>query len=147
MVPAPRVFVDTNILISAVCADGPPRKLLQANMDGHLRLVLAEYVICEARDAVDNKMPRRKEALAKLLDDLCFETLPLPSKQMISRHRKYVTYDEDAPVLASAILADADYVVSGDKQFTNRATREMVELITCSELLLLLSPKRKKLWG
>ncbi len=144
MVPVPRVFVDTNILISAVCADGPPRKLLLASIDGRLELSLAEYVIREAQDVVDNKMPKRKEAFAKLLGELRFETIPLPSKQMMSRHRKYVAHDEDAPVLASAVLADADYVVSGDKQFTNRATREMVELISSSELLLLLPATGKK---
>jgi putative PIN family toxin of toxin-antitoxin system len=145
MVPVPRVFVDTNILISAVSADGPPRKLLLASIDGRLELALAEYVLREAQDVVDNKMPGRKEALAMLLAELRFETIPLPSKQMMSRHRKYVAHDEDAPVLASAVLADADYVVSGDKKFSNKATREMIELISCSELLLLLPLKGKKL--
>lgn len=144
MAPVHRVFIDTNILVSAFWFEGPPRQLVMASFDERLSLVLSEVVIKEAQNVIDRKTPNRREDLRIFIDELPHETIPTPSTAMIIRHRKYVTHDEDAPVLASAVLADADYVVSGDKQFTNRATKEMVELISCSELLLLLPPKRKK---
>ena len=101
-----------------------------------ITLVLAEYVIREAEAVITKKMPDRKADFKDLIELLPFESISLPSKMMVLRHRKYVTHDEDAAVLASAVLADADYVVSGDKQFNNKATAEMVDFISCAELLL-----------
>jgi|GEM_PF-4646751 len=105
--------------------------------------MLGQVVVRETQSVIKKKTPDREDDLRAFLEAIPFETVPLPSKAMVLRHRKYVTHDEDAPVLASAVLADVDYVVSGDKKFSNRATREMVELISCSELLLRLPPKKK----
>ena len=127
MAPVLRVFIDANILISGLCFDGPPRRLLLAAHNRQIALILAEYVIREAEAVITKKMPDRKADFKDLIELLPFESISLPSKMMVLRHRKYVTRDEDAAVLASAVLADADYVVSGDKQFNNKATAEMVD--------------------
>jgi putative PIN family toxin of toxin-antitoxin system len=141
MAPAPRVFIDTNTLISGICFQGPPRQLILAAVEGRVTLMLAEYVLRETEAVIQKKMRDRQPDFTELQRILPFETVPLPSPAMVRRHRKYVTHDEDTPVLASAILADSDYVVTGDKQFANRAVVQMVELISCSELLLKLPPK------
>lgn len=135
MAQPPRVFVDTNILFSALCFDGPPRRLLELADKGVMRLVVADYVLTELAHVIAKKMPSRRSDLEAVLRALEYETVSLPSKAMVFRFRKYVTHDEDAPVLASAVLADADYVVSGDEQFYTKSIKELVNMAACSDLV------------
>jgi len=70
-----------------------------------------------------------------------YESIPFPSKTMVERYSRFVPHKEDAPILASAILADADYVVSGDQHFHTKEIGKLVNLIECAKLVQVVSKK------
>ena len=105
-----RVFVDTNILYSGLFFEGAPRKLLLLAHHGELTLLVSEYVLTELRRVIGRKAPSRLKDLELFLGKIGYESIPFPSKTMVERYSRFVPHKEDAPILASAILADADYV-------------------------------------
>lgn len=115
-----RVFVDTNILYSGLFFEGAPRKLLLLASQGELILLLSEYVLAELRRVI-----KRKAAP-------CLK---------VERYSRFVPHKEDAPILASVILADADYVVSGDQHFHTKEIGKLVNLIECAKLVQVVSKK------
>ena len=58
MTKKPRVFLDTNILVSGMVFAGNERKLLDAIIDGKLGLVLSADVIDEANAVLERKFPK-----------------------------------------------------------------------------------------
>lgn len=133
-----RVFVDTNILYSGLFFEGAPRRLLLLVSQGELTLLLSEYVLAELRRVIKRKTPSRLKDLELFLSRIEYESIRLPSKTMVERYSKFVSHKEDAPILASAILADANYVVSGDQHFHTKEIGKLVNLIECAKLVQLI---------
>lgn len=134
-----RVFVDTNILYSGLFFEGAPRRLLLLAARGELIFLLSEYVLMELEGVIRRKAPARLKDLELFLSKIEYEFIRLPSKTMVERYSKFVSHKEDAPVLASAILADADYVVSGDQAFHTKEISKLINLIDCAKLIELVS--------
>jgi putative PIN family toxin of toxin-antitoxin system len=133
-----RVFVDTNVLYSGLFFEGAPRKLLLLAYQGKLTLLLSEYVLAELRRVIKRKTPSLLKDLELFLSKIEYESIRLPSKTMVERYSKFVSHKEDAPILASAILADADYVVSGDQHLNTKEIGKLVNLIECAKLVHLI---------
>jgi predicted nucleic acid-binding protein len=103
-----RLFLDANVLISAAWKDGS--KVIQLWELANVQLLTSPYVLIECR----RNLPGRDQQvrLERLLEkiEICqahqgivlSENTPLP--------------DKDLPVLAAAIFAHADFLVTGDKR-------------------------------
>jgi len=109
-----RVMLDTNVLISLGLFPSPAMQRLKEAL-GRDQVVLSDYVIGEARDVFRAKFPDRLQALDALLAELVYaredtvSTWPgLPA----------VRDPEDMPVLASAVAAGVNALVTGDKDLT-----------------------------
>ena len=133
----PRVFLDTNVLVSALySADGPPGAILRLHVDERITIVVSQLVLDELIRAIRRKLPDTLPALRTFLVNAPPQVVPDPAAADLDRLGGAVNPD-DAPVLAAAVNAGADYLVSGDVAFLREARRleTSVALVTPRELL------------
>ena len=106
-----RVFFDTNVLVSAFLARGLCADLLRLVLREHT-LVSSEVVLAELRDVLSRKgklPPAQIEAIETFLRGQ--PIAPRPEQTL----RLGLVDADDEWVLASAVVAEADLVVSGDQ--------------------------------
>jgi len=106
-----RVFLDTNVLISAVATRGLAADVFRAVLTEHT-LLTGEVVIRELRRVMKLKLKAPVEAIDEfeaLLRE--YEVIPKPKKPAAFGVRDH----DDQWVLASAIEGRADLLVTGDK--------------------------------
>ena len=112
-----RVMCDTNVLISGILfPNSVPDKVLRIVVERE-RLVLATYIVEELRRVFQNKFPDKIQLLERYRERREFELFVTPYDL---RHVAIppVRDTKDEPVLASAILADVDILITGDKDFS-----------------------------
>lgn len=110
-----RILLDTNVLISALLSkEGPPGQVLSAIQRGRHILISSHYLAEELR-AVANRPHLRSrisheevETLIYNLGAVGFVVSELPVVNLSSDPK-------DNPILATAIVGRADFIVSGDK--------------------------------
>src|SRR4051812_21370824 len=113
-----KAVVDTNILVSALLWRGNPSLILDAVLDNRIELCLSEELLAELTDVL--RRPRLAKQIAErgldsiwscdFIRERCLSvaaagTLEVPEL----RDRK------DLPVLAAAVAAAADMIITGDK--------------------------------
>jgi uncharacterized protein len=110
-----RVLPDTNVLVSAFIAGGPPSRVLDEMIDGRIEFVLAAPVLAELERVLSVKLnfePERVREIKALLTDLAQEVLDPPSGAP-----EPVTGDSDDDlILACAARAGIPTLVSGDRK-------------------------------
>lgn len=111
----PRVLCDTNVLVSASIAGGPPSRVLEAAIDSRVELVLADPVLGELERVLTVKLgfePERVRELRTLLIDVASERVEAPDEEP-----EAITGDpDDDLILACAVDAKVKIVVSGDRR-------------------------------
>jgi uncharacterized protein len=110
-----RALCDTNVLVSAFIAGGPPSRVIEAAIDGRIEFVLAEPVLDELERVLTTKLGFEQGQAGEVkafLIELARELVAAPS-----RSPEPVTGDRDDDViLACAVAAGADVLVSGDRR-------------------------------
>ena len=111
-----RIVLDTNILISAlITRDTPPDRLYQAWLRGEIELVTSSAQIAEITEVLSRpRMQRLLDAdeAAAIVENLDARAVVLDKPQPVNLSPD----PKDNPILATAIAADADLIVSGDKR-------------------------------
>jgi len=111
-----RFFIDTNILVSAsLFPSGKVAYVLSHILETHT-LVLCSYSLSECRTVFDRKFPDKKHVLATFLEETDFELYETPAN-IVFNDFPYIRDEKDLPILASAILAEVDILLTGDKDF------------------------------
>ncbi|MFP5389542.1 MAG: putative toxin-antitoxin system toxin component, PIN family [Thermoleophilia bacterium] len=110
-----RAGLDTNVLVSAFIAGGPPSRLLEEAIDGRFELILFGPVVVELERVLTEKLDfeaqRWSEAEA-LLRELALESVRAPAGAP-----EPVTGDPaDDLILACAVEAGVDVLASGDRK-------------------------------
>ena len=109
-----RVFLDTNILISAILfPKSHVAAFLRAAVERHT-IVLSTYVLEELYEVFGQKFPSNISDLEQFLTDFSYDLIHTP-KHVDSSKYPEVRDPDDLPIIASAILGDCDYLVTGDK--------------------------------
>jgi predicted nucleic acid-binding protein len=133
-----KIFLDSNVIISGLFSDkGAPRVILDLLSLGlpHLAGVTGEYNIIEIERNLTKKMPEVLPVYTKYLPLLGLEIIPLPSAREINKLAG-TTSEKDIPVLASAIMGKADFLVTGDrKDFIHLTGNYPFKILTPSEFL------------
>jgi uncharacterized protein len=110
-----RALCDTNVLVSAFIAGGPPSRVIEAAIDGRIELVLADPVLEELERVLTTKLgfaQNRVREIRAFLIELAREHVTAPS-----RSPEPVTGDRDDDViLACAVAAGVEVLVSGDRR-------------------------------
>ena len=112
-----RIMLDTNILISMFLFPSNDMNRLKHNICENHSVLLCSYVIAEIKDVVNRKFKDKKNEL-----DLFFQSFPFTlvyTPEYYNEADYPVIKDVfDLPVLVSAILEEADILITGDKDFS-----------------------------
>lgn len=113
-----RVMVDANVLLSALVlrSQNALRVIEHASSDGN-ELVLSTWVLGEVRRVVALKWPSRTQSLESLLLAMRYELVVTPPDDEIEWGLFEIRDPMDYPVLYSAVFADVDVFVTGDRDF------------------------------
>lgn len=109
-----RVFVDASVLFAACySASGASREIVRLAIQGGITLVISDVVQEEARRNLTAKAPKALPFLDQLLELIPFEFVEA-EKQEVLNAQAY-TELKDAPIVAAAVQAETDYLVSLDR--------------------------------
>lgn len=111
-----RVVADTNIVISALGWGGQPRQLLQAAADGLITLYTSPVLFEELHKvihrphiiAVLTKRQSTPQTALAFYQQLAIQVSPLSTPRVV------LNDSDDDHVVAAAVAANADLIVSGD---------------------------------
>jgi putative PIN family toxin of toxin-antitoxin system len=133
-----RLVLDTNVVVSALLWDGGPRKLLSAGRRGELELYSSPPLLRELTDVLCRPKFQPKIAASQLLVDqivdlyaeLATLVRPVPVPRLVND-------PDDDVVIATALAAKADHVVTGDKALLSIARYEGARIVSVAEALRL----------
>jgi len=130
-----RIAIDTNVFISVVVFESRPLGKMLADISKNHTLVLSSYVIDELSRVIKTKFPDKLAAMDNILFNLSYESEYTPHK--LPEHNLFQIRDpKDEKILYSAIIADADILITGDKDFKD-IKLERPEILTPAEFLRL----------
>lgn len=112
-----RILIDTNILISSVLGHGTPFKAYIKAVTYPNQGIVCEQNVHEIRRIFNRKFPKRVPDMEKFLS-LALQTLELvrvPNAPVLQEQA--IRDEDDRPILRAAIKAQADIILTGDKDF------------------------------
>lgn len=132
-----RIFLDTNILISGIFFEGNEAKILDMI---ELDLITSEDVVDELRRIAKKKLKYLGErtleiALLEIDRALCdMEILPRERyREKLSKAKELITHEKDTPILAAALYANVDYLLTGDSHFFTDKLKAVIKVRTTRE--------------
>ncbi|MFM9912111.1 MAG: putative toxin-antitoxin system toxin component, PIN family [Methylophilaceae bacterium] len=129
-----RLVLDINVVASALLWGGSPRLLLQAARDKRVRLFTSTPLLSELTDILGRRKFEKKIATALLsideIVDRYAEMTTLVHPTLISG---IAPDPDDDVVIGTALAAQADWVVTGDRPFLSIGAYQNVEVIEVSE--------------
>lgn len=139
--------LDTNVLAPALRGVGNPAntlgELLRQWRDGRFQLIVSEHILNELRRTLETpyfsrslSTREREEAVALFATEAVVTPLTV-SVQGVATH------PEDDLILAAAITAQADYLVTGDRKLQELGDYQGVRVITPGDFLRILREDRQ----
>jgi|SRR5579862_4162237 len=129
-----RATLDTSVLVSALNFGGLPNEILNRCQADAFTLCLSQSIIDELHRVLRDGFEWSEEDLAEALE-------PILSLAEIVEPTRVVTASRDPNddhVLACAVEADANYVVSGDNDLLELDTFEGIRIVNPRQFLELL---------
>ena len=110
-----RIMLDTNILISAGIFHGVVANAVDVISNSH-KVVISSFAVEELWRVTNLKFPNYKNIIELFLHNLAFELAYTP---LVIDVREYpqIRDIKDYPILVSAIIADVDILITGDRDF------------------------------
>ncbi len=128
-----RIMLDTNVLISAILFRSENLSRLIEKVVEDYTLVLSTYVVEELKSVVERKFPSKMKAIEKFLTALSYELVYSPESYDDTPLFE-IRDEKDYMVLHTAILADVDILITGDKDFKDIEI-ERPEIVAPKEFL------------
>jgi len=108
-----KVVLDTNVLISSLFWKGPSRHIVDLAIAGKIKSVTSPEILEEVETVLYEDFPQvpypRIEEIMR--DILSYSQLIIPSEVIVKHLRDL----KDTKIIACAISAKADYIITGDK--------------------------------
>lgn len=109
-----RLVLDANVLFAAAWSpDGRAAALFALAARDRAVLVSSPHALFEARRNIALKKPAAADRLENLVE--LVEIVPEPGPRLVGRAAEAGLPRDDAPILAAAIAASADLLVTGDR--------------------------------
>lgn len=133
-----RVVLDTNTIISGLLWSGAPRTVLQLIERGEIAPCISLALITELQTVLERpKFEARlaavaetpAEAVNRYLQYADVIDVPAPPERVVAND------PDDDHVLACAIAASADYIVSGDQHLLDLGRYEGISILNAADFL------------
>lgn len=131
-----RVLVDTNVLISAALSStGVPFQAYVKAVSTPNHGLICEQNVDEMKRIFQKKFPAKLPALDEFLSTalLTMELVPIPTDEAETENQ--IRDVKDRPILRAAIHANADVLLTGDKDFLESGVTHPA-IMTPAEFLL-----------
>jgi uncharacterized protein len=132
-----RVVADTNTIVSGLLWQGSPRKVLEAARKGKFELFTSVALLTELEGVLERDKFTKRLAIADLTARelvLGYAALATPITPLAIPTVILDDPDDDA-VLACALAATADVIVSGDGHLLSLKTYQGIDILTAPKLL------------
>ena len=140
-----RAVIDTNVLIAALLWRGPPHALLEQLRAGTMTLVSSPALLAELAEVIGRAKfdailvqsnTSRERALAEVRQ-LADVVEPLPLAHPVCRD------PDDDHVLALALAAKAELIVSGDNDLRSMKSFENIAIVAPAEAVTMIQARTK----
>lgn len=130
-----RLVLDTNVVVAGLLWHGPPRRLLDHAIDGAVTLYASTALLDELAHTLGyakfaariTRAETSREALVARYDELIERVTPVPLPQAVSRD------PDDDQVLACALAAQAEAIVSGDSDLLDLKSFQGIAIVTAAQ--------------
>jgi uncharacterized protein len=127
-----RAVLDTNTIVSGVGWGGPPGAVLDAAMAGHFESVTSPALLAELRRVLSYP---KLQAVVGDADEL-IKLLALAAIVVTPTETVTISRDpDDDRLIAAALEADADVIVSGDQDLLTLGRIGHIQILTPREFL------------
>jgi uncharacterized protein len=133
-----RLVLDTNVVVAGLLWNGPPRRLLQAAIDGEVDLFSSAVLLDELAYTLGySKFTKRIESFGTSIAALVAQYTALVSLVMPASVPRVVVNDaDDDHVIAAAVAARAELIVTGDrKHLLPIGTHQGIAIVTAREVI------------
>jgi putative PIN family toxin of toxin-antitoxin system len=139
-----RIVADTNLVVSAFLWGGTPRRVLDAVEAGGLELFTSRPLILELEDVLSRakfaeRLRRTRFSAAFLLARYTQLATPIAT---IEANIPDLRDPDDAAILACALAARADLIVSGDQDLLVLKTYRDIRIVSATEALAIIERSR-----
>jgi uncharacterized protein len=141
--PHRRIFLDSSVLYAAAfSATGPARRLIRKGMEGSITLAISDLVLEETKRNLTKNAPSALPYFA-ILADLFSPFVTNPTKVDVRKAAQLV-HLKDAPIVAAAAKAKADYLTTHDVKHLLSHAQAIeaaygITVITSAELVSILT--------
>jgi putative PIN family toxin of toxin-antitoxin system len=138
-----RVVLDTNVLVSGIVsyrhAERVPAALLRAWMDERFELVVSEHILDELGRTLDKPYFRQRLSVQQIDRAVAAFRYTATMTPITREVHGIATHPEDDSIVATALSAGVDYLVSGDTQLQHLGTYEGVVILSPRAFLIALN--------
>ena len=124
--------LDTNVLVSAIVFGGKPKDVIVGAVESGDVIYISTFVERELRRVLKEKFHFREEQLSdvkRFVEDAFIKTEPTSLPEIIKRD------PSDNNILALAVGAAADYIVSGDNDLLELGSYQSIPILTPDQFL------------
>ncbi len=136
--PPLRLVLDTNVVVAGLLWNGPPRRLLQAAIDGEVDLFSSAVLLGELANTLGyTKFTKRIESFGTSIAALAAQYAALVSLVAPASVPRVAANDaDDDHVIAAAVAARAELIVTGDrKHLLPIGTHQGIAIVTAREVV------------
>jgi putative PIN family toxin of toxin-antitoxin system len=128
---------DTNTVVSGLLWSGAPRQVLEAARRGEMSLFTSPELLAELEDVLSRpKFAKRLEAAGVTVAELVTGYAALAQVVRLSVIEPVIAEDpDDDVVLATAVAARAQTIVSGDRHLLTLGQYKGIAILSAAELL------------
>lgn len=133
-----RLVLDTNIVVADLLWSGPPRRLLEAAIEGEVELFTCPVLVGELAHTLRYaKLDKRIEAFRTSVAALVAQYTALVTLVAPASVQRVVTNDaDDDHVIAAAVAARAELIVTGDREhLLPIGSHETIAIVTACEVV------------
>lgn len=111
-----RVFMDASVFFAALySSQGAARDLIRLAFEEKVRLIVSQDILDEVARNILKKAPHMATLYDLLLTTMDLETVDAPPQDIVEQVAEYVA-EKDAHVIAAALKAKPDYLVTYDQK-------------------------------
>lgn len=132
-----KVFLDTNVLASALTTRGLCAELFEVVLQSH-ELLISDHVLQELERILPGKLGQSESITEGFVSLLRSEALLITDKHPAPS----LPDADDEPILASALAGHADIFVTGDKALVELKSIEQIPIVSPRRFWEILSDQR-----